>query len=187
VQHQPQSGQDLAHPPARLLSAGPALAHHQEVVGVPHQHPEVAGRARPFRIQHVERDVAQQRADRRALRGPRHDVGDDPVLQHPCSQPRPQQLQHPPVTDPPGHLAHERVVIELPETVADVGIKHPLGAPVGLDPDGLKGLVGRASGPKPIAGRQEAGLEDRLEHQLERGLHHAVPHGRDGGFKLRLL
>ena len=39
---------------------------------------------------------------------------------------------------------HEGVVIELPKAVPDVGVKHPLGAPVGLDPDGLKGLVGRA-------------------------------------------
>src|SRR5215204_1503023 len=127
----------------------------------------------------VERDVAQQRADRRALRGPRRGVGNDPVLQYPEPQPRPEQLQHPPVTDPPGHLAHERVVIELPETVADVGIKHPLGAPVGLDPDGLKGLVGRASGPKPIACRQEVGLEDRLQDQLRRGHDHPVAHARD--------
>src|SRR4029450_8639440 len=85
-----------------------------------------------------------------------------PRRQPPCSPHPPPQLQHPPVPAPPSHLAHERVVIELPEAVTDVGIKHPLGAPVGLDPDGLKGLVGRASGPKPIACRQEVGLEDRL-------------------------
>ena len=50
-------------------------------------------------------------------------------------------------------------MIELPEAVPDVGVEHPLGAPVGLDPDGLKGLVGRTPGPKPIACRQEVGLK----------------------------
>src|SRR5215218_1716847 len=34
------------------------------VVGVPDQHPELAAPPRPFRIQHMERDVAQQGADR---------------------------------------------------------------------------------------------------------------------------
>jgi hypothetical protein len=179
VQVQPQTGQDLGHPPARLLGVCTASAQHQEVVGVPHQHPEAARRARPFRIQHVERDVAQQRADRRALRGSRHGVGDRPVLQYPDPQPRPEQLQHPPITDPTGNLRQHSVVIDLPEAVPDIGVKHPLGAPVDLDPDGLKGLMGRAPGPKPVACRQEVGLEDRFEDQLRRGHRYPVAHARD--------
>jgi hypothetical protein len=57
MQLQPQTRQDLAHPPAGLLSPSPAGAQHDEVVGEPHQHPEAAAGPRPFRIQHVERDV----------------------------------------------------------------------------------------------------------------------------------
>ena len=89
------------------------------------------------------------------MRGARSGFGRHPILQHPHPQPRPQQLQHPPVSDPPGDLRHDGVVLDGPETVADVGVKHPLGAPVGLDPDGLKGLMGRAFGPKPITDGQE--------------------------------
>ena len=50
-------------------------------------------------------------------------------------------------------------MVDGAETVAHVGIQHPVAAVVGLDPDGLDGLVGRALGPKPIAGRQEVGLK----------------------------
>ncbi len=39
--------------------------------------------------------------------------------------------------------------------------------------------MGRASGPKPIACRQEVGLEDRLQDQLRRGHDHPVAHARD--------
>jgi hypothetical protein len=70
-------------------------------------------------------------------------------------------------------------VVDGPKAVADVGVQHPLGAPVGLDPDGLKGLMGRALGSEPIAGRQEVGLEDRLQDQLGRGHRHPVTHARN--------
>ena len=70
-------------------------------------------------------------------------------------------------------------MVDGAETVAHVGVEHPIGAPVGLDPDGLDGLVGRAPGPKPVAGRQEVGLEDRLEDQLGRRHRYPVAHGRD--------
>jgi hypothetical protein len=54
------------------------------------------------------------------------------------------------------------------QTIAHVGVEHPVAAVVGLDPDGLEGLVGRALGPKPIAGRQEVGLEHRFQDQPRR-------------------
>jgi hypothetical protein len=48
-------------------------------------------------------------------------------------------------------------VVDGAETVADVGVKHPLGAAVGLGPDGLKGLLGRALGAEPkLTGRKSA-------------------------------
>jgi hypothetical protein len=70
-------------------------------------------------------------------------------------------------------------VVDGPEAVPNVGVQHPVGGPVGLDPDGLKGLMGRALGPKPIAGRQEVGLEDRLQDQLRCRHRHPIAHGGD--------
>ncbi len=119
------------------------------------------------------------RSQRRALRCSRPGGGRDPVLQHPRPQPAAQQLQHPPVSDPPGELAHERVVVDGAEAVAHVGVEHPFGAPVGLDPDGVARLVGRAPWAEPVAGRGEVGLEDRFKDQLRRRHRYPVAHGRD--------
>ena len=40
-------------------------------------------------------------------------------------------------------------------------------------------VLGPAPGPEAVGARREVRLEDRLQHQLERGLHHPVPDGRD--------
>jgi hypothetical protein len=64
MQLQSQRRKDRRHLLQRLFGARPASAEHDEIVGEPHQHPELAAAARPFRIQHVQRDVAQQGADR---------------------------------------------------------------------------------------------------------------------------
>ena len=52
-------------------------------------------------------------------------------------------------------------------------------APVGLDPDDLDGIVGRALRPEPEAHRLEVGLEDRFEDQLGGRHDHPVSHGGD--------
>jgi hypothetical protein len=78
-------------------------------------------------------------------------------------------------------------MIDLPETVADIAIQHPLPSPVGPDPDGLAGLLGRALGTEPVADRQEVGLQDRFKDQLGCCHRYPVTHGRDGGFKLPSL
>jgi hypothetical protein len=41
------------------------------------------------------------------------------------------------------------------------------------------GVLGAASGTEPIRAGLEVRLQDRLQHQLQGGLHHPVPHGRD--------
>ena len=41
------------------------------------------------------------------------------------------------------------------------------------------GVLGPASGAEAVAARLKVRLEDWLEHSLEGGLHHPVPHGRD--------
>jgi hypothetical protein len=70
-------------------------------------------------------------------------------------------------------------VPDRPETVANVGVQHPVGAAVGLDPDRVARLVSRPLGPKPIAGRQEVGLEDRFKDQLRRRHRYPVAHAWD--------
>jgi hypothetical protein len=40
-------------------------------------------------------------------------------------------------------------------------------------------VLGATSGAEPVAARAKVRLPDRLQHQLQGGLHHPVPHGRD--------
>jgi hypothetical protein len=62
---------------------------------------------------------------------------------------------------------------------SDTSASSPAGAPVGFDPDDLKGLVGRTSRAEPETDRAEVGLEDRFEDDLGRRHHHPVTHTRD--------
>jgi hypothetical protein len=73
-------------------------------------------------------------------------------------------------------------VIDLVKARLDVSVEHPVAAPVGLDPNGLDGHMGRALRAKPEAGRQEVGLEHRLEHDPRGGHHHPIA---DGGYPER--
>ena len=60
------------------------------------------------------------------------------------------------------------------ETGSDVRLDHPPAAPPALIDEHLQGVVRRAPGTEPEAARQEVRLEDRLEHDLQRGLHDPV-------------
>jgi len=51
----------------------------------------------------------------------------------------------------------------------------------------LQGIVRRPPRAEPETNRQEVRLEDRLEHDLQRGLHDPVTDRRDGAFILPLL
>jgi hypothetical protein len=102
------------------------------------------------------------------------------------SQP-PQQLQHPPIAHPPLDLSDQSIRLDLVKAASNVGVKRPDPARVDRRPDCLQGVVGRQPGPEPVAGREEIGFEDRLEHDLCRRHHHPVGHTRDGGIKLYLL
>jgi hypothetical protein len=70
-------------------------------------------------------------------------------------------------------------VPDRPETVPDVGVKHPVDAAVGLDPDHLARLASGAPRTEPVALRQEVGLEHRFKDQLRRRHRHPVPHARN--------
>ena len=101
-------------------------------------------------------------------------VGDDPALEHPCSQPAPQQLQHLPVNDPALDLAHEGVVVDLVEACLDVGVEHPHRTLVGRLADGFEGLVGGTLRPEAEALGREVRLENGFEDDLRRRHHHPV-------------
>src|SRR5215218_8444343 len=65
------------------------------------------------------------------------------------------------------------------EAGGDIALQHPL-IGVGRQMVDLSDRVlGAASGAEPVAARAKVHFPDRLQHQLERGLHHAIPHGRD--------
>lgn len=65
------------------------------------------------------------------------------------------------------------------DTRVDIGIQHPLITP-GTERLNLSDRVVRPPpGPKTVGDRQEVGLENRLQHQLQRGLNHSMGNGRD--------
>src|ERR1017187_8896376 len=63
------------------------LAHHHEVIAVPHQHPDLTTPRLPDPIQVVQIDVRQQRRDHSALRGSRQRLPPRPVFHPPRCQP----------------------------------------------------------------------------------------------------
>jgi len=70
-------------------------------------------------------------------------------------------------------------MVDLVEARRDVTFQDPLiraGAEV---MDLGDGVLGAAPGTEPIRAGLEVRLQDRLQHQLQGGLHHPVPHGRD--------
>jgi hypothetical protein len=161
MQLQSQRAKDRRHPPPRLLSGCPASAEHDVIVGEAHKHPEPAAGPRPFRIQHVERDVAQQGRNRRALWG---GVPDPLSVVTPSSSTppaaKPEAAAASPGPRPAWPTNEQGILPDRPEAVpdiADIGVEHPLNAPVGLGPDRLTRLVGGASRTKPVAcGRKSA-------------------------------
>jgi hypothetical protein len=66
--------------------------------------------------------------------------------------------------------------MDLPETVFDVSLYHPLIRTwvVDEEPHFSNGVLRSASGPKSVRGRAEVRLEDRLEHELGRRLNDPV-------------
>jgi len=99
---------------------------------------------------------------------------------HPCLQPQADQLEHPPIRHPLGHLGQQPPVADLAEEVADVELRHDLIALDEAHPKALHRLRGRPARPEPIRARGEARLEDRLQHDPGRLLSHPVADGGDG-------
>src|SRR5215470_10603178 len=86
-----------------------------------------------------------------------------------------QRLQHGLVADAFLHRLHQLVMRNRRKTVSDVRFHHPPAAPPALINEHLQGIMRRPPRAEPETGRQEIRLEDRLEHDLHRGLHDPVP------------
>jgi site-specific DNA recombinase len=83
------------------------------------------------------------------------------------------------VLDPSSHSVHEGRVRDLVEARLDVRLQYPLVGVDAVQVDVRDGVAGPSVGAEPVRGGLEARLEDGLEHQLERCLHHPVSHGPD--------
>src|SRR5919197_700668 len=80
---------------------------------------------------------------------------------------------------------HQPIVRNRGETVRDVRLHHPPATPPGLINSDLERVIRGPLRAEPETARREVRLEDRLEHDLQRGLHNPVPNRREGGFILR--
>ena len=78
--------------------------------------------------------------------------------------------------NPPPHPVQNGRVRELIETRLDVALNDPLVTARGCGEEVNLGdrVLRPASWPVPVGAGLEVGLEDRLQHQLEGGLNHAV-------------
>jgi len=85
------------------------------------------------------------------------------------------------VSDSFSHPAHQGGVVDLVEARRDVRLEHPLIVPGGGGQvvDLGDRVLSPAPGTEAIRRWLEVRLEDRLEHQLQRGLHDPVAGGRD--------
>ena len=178
------------------LLAGP-LHEDDEVIGVPD---EPVGRMTPalqvlasarraahllpvrlvLAVERGEGDIREQRRGNPALRGARHRPLEAARLPHQARlQERPDEPKDALVPDPPPDLITDKAVWEAVEARLDVRLHDPLiGA--GREVVDLGDRVLRpTTGPVGVARRVEAGLEDRLQDELEGHLAHAVAESGD--------
>src|SRR3990172_6685826 len=102
-----------------------------------------------------------------------------PPTPPPALEPAADQLQPPLVADPPLHQVHQDVVTDVLVTAFDVGVDDDR---LLAERDRPLHLTDRhvraASRTKAVGTRQKIRLEDRLDHDLDRRLHHSVPDHR---------
>ena len=133
-------------------------------------------------VENGQGDVGQQRREDPALGRAGDRLPGDVVLGEDAS---PQECLHQSqdslISDPTTHPTDEGRMIDLVEACRDVGLEHPLVIPIGRSEvmnlgDGVLGSALRA---EAIGAWLEVRFEDRLEHQLQGGLHYPVGCGRD--------
>src|SRR5688572_22346800 len=193
VEGEPEPGHHLPRPRQSLGRV--TAAKDNEVVGIdddvsPIGRTPFARAPMPQETVHVE--VGEQRADHAALRraaaaafATRHAPRSVTItLLDRCLEPQLDQLQHVPVDNAPRYRPHKVVVRDAVEVfrkirIDDLGVATAEQRVHFLDrvrPAALRSIaIGRGV---------EIRLEDRLQHQLGGGLHHAVPDRRDAEWPL---
>jgi hypothetical protein len=97
------------------------------------------------------------------------------VLHHPRAQHHAQQLEHRLVHNPFLNRLHRLLMRNRRKAVGDIRLHHPPATPPSLIDDDLKSIVLPPLWAEPEVARGEVCLEDRLKHDLHRGLHDPVP------------
>ena len=154
-------------------------AQDDKVIGVAHQHglaPLLRVVHRP--IQRVEVEVGQQGRNDPALRYALP-VGQDvsfalAFLHHRRVQPLADEVQQAPVARASRHQFHQPVMGNGVEVFRQIRIHHFQPSAAQCVDDFVEGLMGVASGSKPIRARMEVRLVNRSQHQQRRHLHHPV-------------
>ena len=84
-------------------------------------------------------------------------LGDDPALEHPGPQPTPQQLQHPPVHDPPFDQSNQGVMVDVVKARLDVSVEHPHPPPLAVTRTASRACWAERFGRNPkLTGRKSA-------------------------------
>jgi len=96
------------------------------------------------------------------------------LFHHSRFEPLPDQLQHPPIAEASSDQAQEQSVIDGVKVVLDIRVHHPPSPNEGVL-DSFYGLVGTTLRSKAVGGVLEVGIEDGLDDQLARLLHHLIP------------
>ena len=134
-------------------------------------------------VEPVQVDVREERRDHSALRRPLLRPGAlgtlVGLLDHRCFQPQANQFQHRAITDPHAQASHQLVVRDRIEVPLQVGVVHFPIARRQVRANRFQRLMGRTLRSESIGTIQEIRLEDRLQNQQRRRLHHAVFHRRD--------
>jgi hypothetical protein len=129
-------------------------------------------------VEHAQGHVGQQRG----CNAPLWRAGESPfelarLGHYPGPQERADKRQDSTVADPPRDLGHDDLMVEPVKARLDVRLDHPLVGRSGVgEVDDLgDGVLGAASRSVAVGRDVEVNLEDRLQHQLQGHLHHAVP------------
>jgi hypothetical protein len=156
--------------------------HHDEVVGIPH-HP----RLRPCRraalreerpVEPVEERVRQQRRDYAPLWGAaRRRLRRTALVLNGRPQERFDESENRAVGNPGSNAGHQFVMRDRVEVALQVRVVHRRIAVAKVRLDFFDGVEGRAPGPKPVRAVQEIRVEDRLQEEEHRCLHHPIPDG----------
>jgi hypothetical protein len=139
-------------------------------------------------VEGSERQVGEQGGDDPTLRGAGGPSLQPPQLcQHARLEERLDERQDPAIGDAPSDPLDHQPMRDGVEAGLQITLDHPVVAVVDEVHHLGDGVLRPASGPVGVARPVLVGLEDRLQHELERHLHDPVPEGRDGGFILPLL